>query len=67
MEIAKFVYPNFVLIMLSGLLWCYENDEMDNEDEAFSDNTSEQNDSVRDTTIGDKLKEFMEELEESLR
>lgn len=53
--------------MLSGLLWCYENDEMDNEDEAFSDNTSEQNDSVRDTTIGDKLKEFMEELEESLR
>lgn len=40
---------------------------MDNEDEAFLDNTSEQNDSGRDTTIGDKLKEFMEELEESLR
>lgn len=53
--------------MLSGLLWCYSNDEMDNEDEAFLDNTSEQNDSGRDTTIGDKLKEFMEELEESLR
>lgn len=43
------------------------NDERDDEEESFQDNTSEINNSTKDTTIGDKLKEFMEELEENLR
>lgn len=43
------------------------NDEKDDEDEYIQDNTSEVNTSAKDTTFGDRLKEFMEELEENLR
>lgn len=43
------------------------NDEKDDEEESTKDNTSEINNSAKDTTIGDKLKEFTEELEENLR
>lgn len=43
------------------------NDEKDDEEEYIQDNTSEINTSSKDTTIGDKLREFMEELEDNLR
>lgn len=44
------------------------NDEKDDEEEYIQDNTSEINTSAaKDTTFGDKLKEFMEELEDNLR
>lgn len=44
------------------------NDEKDDEEEYIQDNTSEINTSAaKDTTVGDKLKEFMEVLEENMR
>lgn len=44
------------------------NDEKDDEEEYIQDNTSEINISAaKDTTFGDNLKEFMEELEENMR
>lgn len=43
------------------------NDERDDEEESTIDNSSEVNNSAKDTTIRDKLKEFTEGLEDSLR
>lgn len=43
------------------------NDEKDDEEEDIQYNTSDINNSAKDTTIGDKLREFMDELEENRR
>lgn len=47
-----------------GLLWCLSNDE---KDEPIIENAPETVDLNRDTNIGDKLKHFGEELEETIR
>lgn len=49
-----------------GLFWCLTNEEANDEQEPIQD-TSENNNSGRDTTIGEKLKEILEKLEHSLK
>lgn len=53
--------------LIIGLFWCLSNEETNDEQENIQNNTSENNDSARDTTIGEKLKEIMETLELSLK
>lgn len=53
--------------LIIGLFWCLSNEETNDEQENIQNNTSENNDSARDTTIGEKLKEIMETLEHSLK
>lgn len=53
--------------LIIGLFWCLSNEETNDEQENIQNNTSDNNDSARDTTIGEKLKEIMETLELSLK
>lgn len=55
------------ILLIIGLFWCLSNEETNGEQEIIENNTSENNDSVRSTTIGEKLKEIMEKLEHSLK
>lgn len=55
------------ILLIIGLFWCLSNEETNDEQEIIENNTSENNDSVRSTTIGEKLKEIMEKLEHSLK
>lgn len=54
----------FILFII-GLFWCLSNKNKNDEQETIHD-TSKGNDSIRDTTIGEKLKEIMEKLEQRL-
>lgn len=54
------------ILLIIGLFWCLSNEETNDEQETIYGNTSKNNDSARDTTIGEKLKEIMEMLEQSL-
>lgn len=54
------------ILLIIGLFWCLSNEETNDEQETIHGNTSKNNDSARDTTIGEKLKEIMEMLEQSL-
>ncbi|XP_062570766.1 E3 ubiquitin-protein ligase RNF213-like isoform X2 [Saccostrea cucullata] len=52
----------------AGLLWCLTNDENEEDEEnSVLDQTTEKDETIKDSTIGDKMREFMEELEEKLR
>lgn len=55
------------ILLIIGLFWCLSNEKTYDEEETIHDNTSKNNDSIRDTTIGEKLKEIMEKLEQSLK
>lgn len=55
------------ILLIIGLFWCLSNEETNDEQETIQNNTSENNDSARETTIGEKLKEIMETLELSLK
>lgn len=55
-----------LILLIIGLFWCLSNEETNDEQETIHGSTSKKNDSVRDTTIGEKLKEIMEKLEQSL-
>lgn len=55
------------ILFIIGLFWCLSNEETNDKEETNQDDTSENNASARDTTIGEKLKEIMENLEQSLK